>query len=76
MLNDQPVTSEPVAWDYQKNSIQYDLPGFGMVAFRFDYVAPKTRTKARTNTKRNYGRKTSSKTGNPMEKGCFPERAQ
>lgn len=75
MLNDQPVTSEPVAWDYQKNSIQYDLPGFGMVAFRFDYVAPKTRTKARTNTKRNYGRKTSSKTGKPHGKGMLSRKS-
>lgn len=44
MLNEQPIVSEPVAWDYQQDSIQYDLPGFGMVAFRFDYVPPKKRS--------------------------------
>lgn len=44
MLNEQPIVSEPVAWDYQQDSIQYDMPGFGMVAFRFDYVPPKKRS--------------------------------
>lgn len=43
MLNEQPISSEPIAWDYQQDSIQYDLPAFGMVAFRFDYVPPKKR---------------------------------
>ena len=69
MLNSQPLISEPIPWDSQKNSIQYDLPGFGMVAFQFDYVPPKARTRERTKTKRNYERKTASKVGKTHGKG-------
>lgn len=61
MLNEAPISSEPVAWDYQENSIQYDLPAFGMVAFQFDYVPPKKPKAKKGRTRKAGSRKAGAK---------------
>lgn len=61
MLNEQPISSEPIAWDYQQDSIQYDLPAFGMVAFRFDYVPPKKRAARGSKARKANMRKAAAK---------------
>ena len=62
LLNETPIPSEPVAWDYQENSIQYDLPAFGMVAFQFDYVPPK-KSKAKGRRARKSNRRKAADKG-------------
>ena len=61
MLNEAPVHSEPIEWDYQDNSIQYDLPAFGMVAFCFDYVPPKKSQTKGSRARKSYLRKSAAK---------------
>ena len=61
MLNEAPIHSEPIEWDYQDNSIQYDLPAFGMVAFCFDYVPPKKSQTKGSRARKSYLRKSAAK---------------
>lgn len=69
MLNEKPIIAEPVKWDFQKNSIQYDLPAFGMVVFSFDCKPARQKQQGRTSGSKPYGKQPFGKKGKTRGKG-------
>ncbi|MDD3222418.1 MAG: 1,4-alpha-glucan branching protein GlgB [Clostridia bacterium] len=69
MLNEKPIMAEPVKWDFQKHSIQYDLPAFGMVVFAFDCKPAQSKQPGRTSGNKSYGKQSVGKKGKTRGKG-------
>ncbi len=55
--NEKPIVADEKEWDFKDYSIEYYLPAFGMMVFKFDYVEPPKKkvtasVKGRTTPKR------------------------